>query len=166
MGVSAIPAGFHTITPYLVVKGAAEALEFYKTALGAVELSRMDGPEGRLMHAEFKVGDSPMMLSDECPSGQYPGPLSLGGSPVSLLLYVEDSDALFNQAIAAGAIARDAMADRPWGDRMGTLIDPFGHIWSIATHQEDVAPDEMERRMRAMMEQYAAAAEAASAATA
>jgi PhnB protein len=158
MGVSAIPAGYHTVTPYLVVKGAGEALAFYESALGAEVFSRMAGPDGRVMHAEFKIGDSPIMLSDECPSGQYPGPLSLGGTPVSILLYVEDCDALFGQAIAAGATERDAVTDRPWGDRMGTLVDPFGHIWSIATHKEDVSPDEMERRMRAMMEQYAASA--------
>lgn len=158
MSVSPIPPGYHTVTPYLVVKGAGEALAFYKRAFGAEVLAEMSGPDGRVMHAEFKIGDSPVMISDECPSGQYPSPLTLGGVASSILLYVNDCDALFQQALATGATQRDAVTERPWGDRMGTLVDPFGHVWSIATHVEDVSPEEMERRMKAAMAQYAASA--------
>jgi PhnB protein len=143
-----IPDGFHTVTPYLIVNGAARALEFYKKAFGATELMRMPGPEGKVMHAEIKIGDSPIMLADEFPEMGARSPQALGGCPVSLMLYVDDVDARFNQAVAAGATVQRPVKDQFYGDRTGTLVDPFGHIWSIATHKEDVPPEEMQKRMK------------------
>ena len=153
MAVKPIPDGYHTATAYMIVKDAARALEFYKEAFGATELMRLSGPDGKVMHAEIKVGDSPIMLADEFPDMGVRSPQSLGGSPVSILLYVEDVDTRFNQAIAAGATAQKAVQDQFYGDRSGTLVDPFGHVWSIATHKEDVSPAEMDRRMEASMKQ-------------
>lgn len=147
--VKPIPEGYHTVTPYLIIKGAAEALEFYKKAFGATELFRMDQPNGKIGHAEIKIGDSPIMLSDEYPEMNYAGPKTLGGSPVSLMLYVEDVDAVFNRAINAGAEQQQPLVDKFYGDRSGSVVDPFGHIWHIATHKEDVAPEEIEKRMAA-----------------
>lgn len=145
-----IPEGYHTATPYLVIQGAANAIEFYKKAFGATELMRMSGPGGKVMHAEIKIGDSPIMLSDEFPEMGVRGPKALGGSPVSILLYVEDVDALAKQALAAGAKELMAVQDQFWGDRYGKLEDPFGHVWGIATHKEDVAPEEINKRAAAM----------------
>ena len=146
--VKSIPDGYHTVTPYLIIRGAADALEFYKKAFGATELFRMEHG-GKIGHAEMKIGDSPIMLADEFPEMGHKSPQTLGGSPVSILLYVEDVDALFNQAIAAGATEKEPVQDKFYGDRMGSLVDPFGHIWHVGTHKEDVSPEEMEKRMAA-----------------
>jgi PhnB protein len=146
--VKPIPEGYHSVTPYLVIKGAAEAIEFYKKAFGAIELFRMDH-EGKIGHAEIKIGDSPIMLSDEHPQMGYVGPQTLGGSPVSLMIYVDDVDKTYPQAIAAGGQELKALQDQFYGDRSGTLKDPFGHIWTVATHKEDVTPEEMDKRMAA-----------------
>jgi PhnB protein len=147
--VKPIPDGYHTVTPYLIIKGAADAIDFYKRAFGATELFRMDQPDGKIGHAEIKIGDSPIMLADESLEMGHRSPQSLGGSPISILLYVEDVDALFNQAVAAGAKIDRPLEDKFYGDRGGSLTDPFGHIWHIATHKEDVTPEEMEKRMAA-----------------
>ena len=146
--VKAIPDGYHTVTPYLIIKGAADALEFYKKAFGATELFRMEHG-GKIGHAEIKIGDSPIMLADEYPEMGYVSAQTLGGTPVSILLYVEDVDTLFNQAIAAGGVEQKAVQDQFYGDRSGTLKDPFGHVWTIATHKEDVTSEEMDKRMAA-----------------
>ena len=144
-----IPDGYHTVTPYLIVKGAGEAIEFYKKAFGAEELFRMPGPGGRgVMHAEIRIGDSVIMLADEFPDRGYLSPLARGGATSSLLLYVEDVDASFARAIAAGATEKMPVSDMFWGDRYGQVSDPFGHDWSIATHKEDVAPEDMARRQQ------------------
>ncbi len=148
-GVRAIPQGFHSITPHLVVRGGAAAIEFYKKAFGAAEISRHPGPGGKLMHAMLKIGDSNLMLADEFPEHGCTSPQALGGSPVTISLYVEDVDAVFKQAVAAGAQVRMPPMDMFWGDRYGQVIDPFGHWWSIATHKEDVSPEEMARRAAA-----------------
>jgi PhnB protein len=147
--VKPIPEGYHSVTPYLIIKGAAAALEFYKTAFGATELFRMDQPDGKIGHAEIKIGDSPIMLSDEYLEMNHAGPKTLGGSPVSIMLYVEDVDAVFNRAISAGAEQQVPLVDKFYGDRTGSVVDPFGHVWHIATHKKDVALDEMEKRMSA-----------------
>src|SRR3954466_11670064 len=145
--VQPIPKGYHTVTPYLIIDGAAKAIDFYKKAFGATEMVRMPAPNGRIGHAEIKIGDSPIMMADEHPEMGYRCPNSTGNTPVSILLYVEDADKIFNQAISAGAKSLKPMADQFYGDRMGTLQDPFGHVWSIGTHVEDVSPEEMKRRM-------------------
>jgi PhnB protein len=155
MPVKPIPDGYHSITPYLVIQGAARAIEFYKKIFDAVEVVRMDGPEGKVGHAELRVGDSMVMMADEHPAMGYRGPQALGGTPVSLLLYVTDADAVFSRAVAAGAKVMKPMQDQFYGDRSGTVTDPFGHVWTIATHKEDVPPEEMERRMAAFMKQQA-----------
>jgi PhnB protein len=142
-----VPEGYHTVTPYLIVKGAARALEFYKKALNATELYRMDAPGGMIGHAELQIGDSRIMLADEFPEMGARSPETVGGSPVGLCLYVENVDALFKQALAAGGKEERPVKDQFYGDRSGTLRDPFGHQWTIATHKEDVSPDEMKRRM-------------------
>ena len=147
--VKPIPEGYHTATPYLIVRDAARAIEFYKKAFGAQELMRMANPSGKIGHAEIKIGDSPIMLADEVPGMGYRSPESLGGSPVSLLLYVEDVDAVFNQAVAAGAKVQRPVADQFYGDRTGGVTDPFGHVWYVATHMEDVSPEEMRKRAAA-----------------
>ena len=148
--ISPIPEGFHTVTPHLIVKGASEAIEFYKKAFGAEEISRLPGPDGKsLMHASIKIGDSRIFLVDEMPQWDSRGPLSLGGSTVFLHLYVEDVDAAFNQAVEAGAEVRMAPTDMFWGDRYGQLTDPFGHKWSLATHKEDVPNQELGKRAQA-----------------
>jgi PhnB protein len=144
-----IPEGYHTATPYLIVKGAAGAIEFYKKAFGATELLRMAQPDGKIGHAEIKIGDSPIMLADEFPEMGARSPQSLGGSPVSILLYVEDVDRVFNQAVAAGAKVARPVKDQFYGDRIGGVTDPFGHQWYIATHKEDVAPEELKKRAAA-----------------
>jgi PhnB protein len=145
--VQPIPKGYHTVTPYLIIDGAAKAIDFYKKAFGATELMRMPGPGGKIGHAEIKIGDSPVMMADEHPEMGYRSPKAHNTTPVSLLLYVEDADKVFNQAISAGAKSIRPMKDQFYGDRMGTLEDPFGHVWSIGTHVEDVSPEEMKRRM-------------------
>jgi len=147
--VKPIPDGYHSITPYLIIKGAADAIEFYKKAFGAAELLRMPQPDGKIGHAEIKIGDSPIMLSDEFPEMKFFGPQTLGGSSVSLLIYVADVDAVFKQAIAAGAQEQRPVEDKFYGDRGGSLVDPFGHVWHIATHTEDISPEEMEKRAAA-----------------
>jgi PhnB protein len=146
MAVMAIPDGYHAVTPYLIVRGAARALEFYKRAFGALELLRLDGPGGKLGHAEIRIGDSPVMLADEFPEMGSRGPHSYGGTAVNLMVYVEDADATFRQAIAAGATEVRPLQDQFYGDRSGTVSDPYGHVWIIATHKEDVPPEEMKRR--------------------
>jgi PhnB protein len=144
-----IPDGYHTATPYLIIGGAADAIEFYKKAFDATELFRFPAPEGKIGHAEIKIGDSPIMLADEFPEMGYKSPQTLGGSPVSIMIYVEDVDTVFNRAVEAGATVKEAVSDKFYGDRMGTLTDPFGHRWHVATHKEDVSIEEMERRAKA-----------------
>ena len=153
--VKPIPDGYHSLTPYLIIDGAAEAMEYYKNAFGAVELFRMEH-EGKIGHAEMRIGDSPLMLADEMP--QYKGPKALGGTPVSLMIYVEDVDKVYPQAIAAGGTEIKPLQDQFYGDRSGTLSDPFGHIWTIATHKEDVTPEEIEKRVAAMHHSHGASA--------
>ena len=144
-----IPDGYHAVTPYLICRGAARAIEFYQRALGAKELYRLPGPGDTVGHAELLIGDSHVMLADESPDGGWRSPQSVGGTPVTMVLYVEDVDAVFRQALEAGATALREVKDQFYGDRMGTLRDPFGHVWSIGTHVEDVAPEEMSRRAAA-----------------
>jgi PhnB protein len=148
--VKPIPDGYHTITPYLFVDGAAKALEFYKKAFNAQELMRMDGPGGRIMHAELQIGDSRLMLSDANPDMGANSPQKLGGSAVSILLYVDDVDAWAKRAQDAGIKVVRPVEDQFYGDRAGTFEDPFGHQWDIHTNIEEVPPEEMERRMAAM----------------
>ena len=143
-----IPEGYHSVTPYLIIKGATEGIDFYKKAFGATELFRMPAPGGKIGHAEIKIGDSPIMLADESPEMGYKSPQSLGGSPISIMIYVTDVDTVFKQAIAAGGKEQRPVKDQFYGDRSGTLEDPFGHVWHVATHKEDVSPEEMERRMK------------------
>jgi PhnB protein len=144
-----IPEGYHTITSYLIVTGAASAIEFYKHAFGAKEVMRIPHPDGRIGHAELQVGDSRLMLADEFPEIGARSPMSLGGTPVSILLYVEDVDAVTTRALAAGAKLLRPVSDQFYGDRTGTLSDPFGHQWTIATHKEDLSLDEIKRRAAA-----------------
>ena len=151
MATKAVPEGYRTATPYLIVKGAAEAIDFYKRAFGATEMLRMADPQGRVGHAEIRIGDSVIMLADEHPAMGYRGPRSLGGSSVSILLYVEDVDKVFERAVKAGAKGQRPVMNQFYGDRSGTLEDPFGHIWTVATHVEDVPAEEMKRRAEAAM---------------
>jgi PhnB protein len=153
MAVKPIPEGYHSVTPYLIIKGAARAIDFYKQAFGATELFRMADPGGRVMHAEIKIGDSPVMLADESPDMGMRSPEAFGGSPVSLALYVEDVDGMAKRATAAGAKAVRPVQDQFYGDRSGTFTDPFGHTWTIATHKEDVPPEELQKRSEAWMKQ-------------
>ena len=145
--VKPIPDGYHSITPYLIIKGAAEAIDFYKKAFGATELFRMEH-NGQIGHAELKIGDSPIMLADEQPAMGYLSPKSLGGTPVSIMIYLEDVDTVYGQAIQAGGEELKALQDQFYGDRSGTLKDPFGHVWTVATHKEDVTPEEMDKRIK------------------
>ena len=145
-----IPQGMHSVTPHLICAGAAKAIEFYKEAFGATEEARLPGPDGRLMHAAVKIGDSQVMLVDEMPEWGALGPKSLKGSPVTIHLYVEDVDALVARAVKAGAKVTMPVADQFWGDRYGKLEDPFGHHWSVATHVRDVSMEEMQDAMRQM----------------
>jgi PhnB protein len=149
MAVKAIPDGYHSVTPYLCAKDAARAIEFYKKAFSAIERVRMTQPDGRVGHAEIQIGDSMIMLSDEFAEMGAQSPESLGGSPVSIHLYVEDADAMFNQAVAAGAKVKRPIADQFYGDRMGGVEDPFGHTWWISTHKEDLSPEEFKKRAAA-----------------
>ena len=147
--VKPIPEGYHSITPYLVIKGADRAIEYYKKAFGATEIMRMEGPDGKVGHAELKIGDSIFMLGEEMPQTGYRAPQ--GGSPVGLMLYVNDVDHVFKQAVAAGGRVDKEIKDQFWGDRNGSVYDPFGHLWTVATHIEDVSEDEMKRRMAKFM---------------
>ncbi len=151
MSVSPIPEGYHSVTPYLILKNAADAIEFYKKAFGAVELLRIPAPGGKIGHAEIKIGDSPVMLSDEYPDMGFKGPESLGGTPVSLMIYVDDVDKIFPQAIAAGGKEVRPLQNQFYGDRSGTLTDPFGHVWTISTHVEDIPEEELAKRAEAAM---------------
>jgi PhnB protein len=148
--VKPIPDGHHTVAPYLAIKNAVSALEFYKKAFGATETYKLIVPDGRLGHAEIRLGDSLIMLSDEFPEFGGKAPEALGGSPVSIHLYVEDVDAFVKRAVAAGARERKPVADQFYGDRSGQLEDPYGHLWWVATHKEDVAPEEMQKRVQAL----------------
>lgn len=145
-----IPDGYHTITPYLTVRGAAKAIEFYKQAFGAQTRGVLPMPDGRIGHAEIIIGNSIMMLADEFPEHGNKSPQALEGSPVGLAIYVENVDEVFQRAVQAGATVKEAVADKFWGDRAGSVTDPFGHKWTILTHKEDVTLDEMKKRMEKM----------------
>lgn len=147
--VKPIPDGYHSVTPYLIVNDAAKAIEFYKAAFGATELFRMAQPDGRVGHAEIRIGDSHVMLADEFPEMGARSPRTIGGSPVSLLVYVPDVDTVVARAVSAGAQLTRPVADQFYGDRSGVVTDPFGHSWFVSTHVEDVPPDELERRAAA-----------------
>jgi PhnB protein len=149
--VRPIPEGYHTLSAYLTVDNGARAIEFYKQAFGAQEKFRMDTPQGKLAHAELKIGDSTFMLSEEMPGSACRSPNSLNGTTVNIFLYVNDVDSVFQKAVSAGAKADTQVQDMFWGDRYGKLTDPFGHSWSVATHKEDVAPAEMKKRAEEAM---------------
>ncbi|MFC4307881.1 VOC family protein [Steroidobacter flavus] len=155
MMVNPIPQGHHSITPYLIIKGASKAIDFYKKAFGATEDMRMASPDGRVGHAEISVGDSKIMLADEMPEMGHRSPQSIGGTGVSMMLYLDKVDDVFKRAIAAGAKELQPVKDQFYGDRSGTLQDPFGHVWTVATHVEDVPPDEMRRRAEEFMKKAA-----------
>ena len=150
MTVKSTPEGYHSVTPYLIVRGGARAIDFYTKAFGASELFRMEGPGGTLGHAEIQIGDSRVMLADEHPEMGAQSPESIGGSAVHLMIYVDDADAVFKRAIAAGAKETRPMRDEFYGDRTGNLLDPFGHCWTISTHKEDMSQEELERRAAAL----------------
>lgn len=156
---SAVPEGFHTVTPQLTLDNCAQAIDWYKQGLGAEEVSRAVGPDGKIMHAELRIGNSRIMVNDAIMGGK--GPKALGGSPASLWLYVEDCDTLFNKAVAAGATVDPSgmgkLTDQFWGDRSGTVTDPHGYRWTIATHKEDLTPQEMKQRQDEFMKQFAGA---------
>lgn len=151
MAVNFIPAGYHTITPAIIVRDASKAIEFYKEAFGAEEVSRMEGPDGTIMHAEIRIGDSIVMLGEENARWGTLSPLSTNGNHGSLHIYVPDADATFAKALASGATVRYPMEDAFWGDRYGKVADPFGHEWGIATHVKDLSPEEMQRAAEAWM---------------
>jgi PhnB protein len=151
MAVKPIPEGHHTVAPYLAVDNAAEAIEYYKSAFGAQERTRMEAPGGGIAHAELEIGDSVVMLSDPFPQASTKPPRELGGTSVSVFMYVEDVDAVVKQAVDAGATVLMEVADQFWGDRFGSIQDPFGHSWAIATHVEDLTPEEIAERGRAAM---------------
>ena len=149
MKTKPIPKGYHAITPYLSVQGAASAIAFYKKAFGAKEIMRMPGPGGTIGHAEIQIGDSRIMLADEFPEMNFRGPRAVGGTPVNIHLYVQDADKIAKKAVAAGAKLMRPVADQFYGDRSGSLEDPFGHIWHIATHVEDIPMKELKKRAAA-----------------
>jgi PhnB protein len=151
MAVKPIPEGYHAVTPYLAVDDATEAIEYYKKAFGAKERGRMEAPDGKIAHAELEIGDSLVMLSDPFPQFATKPPKELGGTSASVFMYVEDVDATVKQAVDAGATVTTEVEDQFWGDRFGTITDPFGQVWSIATHVEDVPPEEMAERSKAAM---------------
>ena len=151
MAVKPVPEGYHTVTPYLAVDDAAAAIDYYKKAFGATERVRMDTPDGRIGHAELEIGDSLVMLADPFPEASTRPPSELGGTTGSVFLYVEDVDAVVKRAVDAGATVTMEVADQFWGDRFGTVTDPFGQVWSVATHVEDVPPEEMAERAKAAM---------------
>jgi PhnB protein len=152
MAAKSTPDGYHSVTPYLIINGAADAIEFYKHAFGASELMRMPRPDGKIGHAEIRIGDSAIMLADEHPEMGYRSPQSLGGAGVSLMIYVERVDEVFKRAVASGAKELQPIKDQFYGDRSGTLQDPFGHKWTVATHIEDIPPEEMRRRAEKFMQ--------------
>ncbi|HEY1251336.1 MAG TPA: VOC family protein [Thermoanaerobaculia bacterium] len=154
--VKPIPEGYHRVTPYLIVKGAADAIEYYKAVFGANELMRFPGPDGKIGHAEIKIGDTTIMLADEVPEMGHKSPRTLGGTPISLLIYVESVDRTVDRAVAAGAKLVRPVEDQFYGDRTGGIVDPFGHEWYVATHVEDVAPEELRKRSEEKMAQAAA----------
>lgn len=145
--VNPVPDGFHSVTPVLCARGAADAIEFYKTAFDAEELMRIPSPYGTIGHAEIQIGDSKIMISDESPDMDYRSPASIGGTPVHIYLYVDDVDRIFAQALAAGAKELMALEDQFWGDRTGSLVDPFGHRWHVSTHKEDLTEEELNARV-------------------
>jgi len=147
--VKPVPQGYHSVTPYLIVHAADEAIRFYIKAFGATEKFRMDGPDHRVAHAEIQIGDSRIMLADEAPAVKALSAKTIGATPVSLMLYVEDVDATFKAALKAGAIETRMVEDMFYGDRTGTVTDPYGHVWHLATHKEDVTPEEMQQRVMA-----------------
>ncbi len=151
-GGKPVPEGYHTASPYLIVANASAALEFYCVAFDATMKRRLAMPDGKIMHAEILIGDSILMLADEFPSHEAFCPEHFGGSPVSIVLYVENADAVYTQAIRAGATALRPMANQPFGDRSGTIRDPFGHRWTLTTHSEDISGEEIERRFAEMMD--------------
>jgi PhnB protein len=151
MATQPIPEGYHTATPYLVIDGAAEAIDYYKKAFGAKERMRMEAPGNRIGHAEIEIGDSLVMLSDAFPQSTTKAPTELGGTTAGVFLYVEDVDSVVKKAVDAGATVTMEVADQFWGDRFGSITDPFGHSWSIATHVEDVPPEEMAERAKTAM---------------
>ena len=153
--VAPIPAGYHSVTAYLSIRDAGRALEYYKNALGAKELLRMQGPDGKVGHAEIKIGDSHVMMADEMPNLGFLGPQSRGGTTVMLHLYVKDVDATVAKATAAGATVKRPIKDEFYGDRTGTIEDPFGHVWYVATHKEDLSPAEIRRRSAEAMKKMA-----------
>ncbi len=155
MAVNYKPQGYNNVMPYLIVNGAAKAIEFYKKIFGAKEIMRMADPEGRVGHAELQIGDTRICLADEYPQMGARSPQTIGGSPVSLFTYVKDADSTVKQAVAAGAKLTREVADQFYGDRMGSIEDPFGHTWYIATHKEDVPPEELKRRSEAMAREMA-----------
>jgi PhnB protein len=155
MAVKPIPEGYHSLTPYLAVEDASKAIEFYKEAFGAEENVRMPGPDGKIAHAELQVGDSKLMLSDPFPHSNVRPPSERGGPTGSVFMYVDDVDATFEQAQRVGAEVVSELEDMFWGDRFGTLSDPFGHVWSIATHKEDLSEEEMAERSKAAMAEMA-----------
>jgi len=155
MAVRPIPEGYHTLTPYLAVEDAARAIEFYKDAFGAEEIHRMPGPDGSIAHAELQIGDSKLMLSDPFPQSNVRPPSERGGPTASVFMYVDDADAVFEQAQTAGATVSMPLEDMFWGDRFGSLTDPFGHVWSVATHIEDVPQAEMAERAATAMSEMA-----------
>jgi len=144
--VKPIPEGYHSVTPYLCIKGASEAIEFYKSAFDATELMRIPSPDGSIGHAEIQVGDSRIMIPDESPKMDFRSPATIGWTPVHVYMYVEDVDRIFAQANAAGATAMMPLEDQFWGDRTGTLVDPFGHRWYVSTHKEDLTEEEIGAR--------------------
>jgi PhnB protein len=156
MPVKPVPDGYSTVTPYLIISDAAAAIEFYKKAFGATERMRLAAPDGKVGHAEIQIGDSPIMLADEFPEMGARSPQTIGGTPVGLALYVENVDAQFERAVAAGAKVLRPLQDQFYGDRSGTLKDPFGHQWTLASHIEDVTPEEITRRFEAAMKQHGA----------
>jgi PhnB protein len=145
-----IPAGYHAVIPYLSVRGAAQAIDFYKKAFGAEEVMRMPMPDGKIAHAELKIGDAHVMLADEFPQMDFRSPQTVGGSSVMIMIYVPNVDEIVQKAVANGANITKPVQDQFYGDRSGSLADPFGHLWTIATHVEDVSPEEMDRRMKSM----------------
>jgi PhnB protein len=151
MATNPIPEGYHTVSPYLAVEDAARAIEYYTKAFGAKEVVHMDAPNGQIGHAELQIGDSRVMLADPFPQSSTRPPKELGGTSVSVFMYVEDVDATVKQAVSAGATVTMEVADQFWGDRFGTITDPFGHVWSIATRVETVSPEEIEERGKAAM---------------
>ncbi|MGM3274843.1 VOC family protein [Ralstonia sp. 24A2] len=157
MAVKPIPEGYHSVTPYLSIKGAARAIEYYKQAFGATELLRAPGPDGRVMHAEIRIGDSVIMMADEVPNMASASPDTLQSTSVGLMIYVPNVDTVFANALKAGGTEVRPVVDQFYGDRSGTLKDPFGHVWTVSTHVEDVSPDEMNRRMEKWTKEQAGA---------